>query len=227
MTSEAKLWESKILSALRQSSEDKGLRFYEQPSPDVLPEFLGDYRPDAMLLAPDGGGVVVEIKQKRSPASDLRISEIAKKFLNHKGWEFRVIYRNPLIEATPPILPPSAPQIQALLDELDALVKGDHQAAALILGWAALEALARVVVPQVTGSTSRFTPLQAVQTLAENGYLESDVADRFRSSASLRNSVAHGDLSIEVSPDEVRWIVAELRKISRNIEAANMESPCP
>ena len=61
MMSEAQLWESNVLRSLQQTSEARGLKFYIHPPREIVPEFLGDFRPDAMAIGPDGG-IIIEVK---------------------------------------------------------------------------------------------------------------------------------------------------------------------
>jgi uncharacterized protein YutE (UPF0331/DUF86 family) len=61
------------------------------------------------------------------------------------------------------------------------------------------------------------TPLQAVQTLAEEGYLESEAAHDLRQLANRRNAAAHGDLSAVVSAEEIWSLVRRLRVIAAEV----------
>lgn len=63
MTTAAVLPESNMLRNLQQISEARGLKFYVNPPPDVVPEFLGDLRPDAIARGPQGG-IVITVKRR-------------------------------------------------------------------------------------------------------------------------------------------------------------------
>src|SRR3954454_17425599 len=97
MISESQLWDSNILRNLQQVSEARGLKFYLNPPREVVPEFLGDFQPDAIAVGPDGG-IIIEVKHRRSPASEQQLAAIAKRVSSQKGWEFRAIYLNPAID---------------------------------------------------------------------------------------------------------------------------------
>jgi uncharacterized protein YutE (UPF0331/DUF86 family) len=223
MMSEAQLGESNILKALRQVSEARGLRFYINPPREVVPEFLGDFRPDAIAVGPEGG-IIIEVKLRRNPASERQLAAIAKKISDQKGWEFRAIYLNPPSEGTPSIKKPTPEQLQATFKEISALAEGGHRAAALVMGWAALESLARLASAGGEAGTVRgFSPIQAIQTLAEEGYLENEDADRLREMAKLRNAVVHGDLSIDVPTMQVEDLLSQLRAIASDIVSVTPE----
>lgn len=219
MTSEAALRQSNVLRNLQQVSEARGLKFYVNPPCDVVPDFLGDFHPDAIARGPEGG-IIIEVKLRRTPESERRLAEIARRVSAQKGWEFRAIYIAPPIDEIPSITKPTPRQLQAAFDQIEALTSGGHHAAALLIAWAALESLARLANANGETGTRAFSPLQAIQMLAEDGYLENEAADDLRSIVKLRNAVAHGDLSVDVQGGQVKSLLKQLRAIAADLEAA-------
>jgi uncharacterized protein YutE (UPF0331/DUF86 family) len=219
MTSEAELWESNVLRNLQQVSEARGLKFYVNPPREVLSEFLGDFRPDAIARGPDGG-IIIEVKLRRNHDSERQLAEIARRVSGQKGWEFRAIYLNPPIDTAPPIANPTQQQLQAAFGEIEALIKGSHYAAALVNAWAALESLARLVSANSGAKIpGGYSPLQAIQTLAD---IENEAADYLRKMVKLRNAVVHGDLSVDIPASQVEGLLKQLRAIASTIEAAQI-----
>jgi hypothetical protein len=217
MMSEAQLWESNVLRSLQQTSEARGLKFYIHPPREIVPEFLGDFRPDAMAIGPDGG-IIIEVKLRRNAASERQLAAIARRVSDQKGWEFRAIYLNPPLDETPSITKPTPEQLQVTFKEIEALAKGGHPAAALVLGWAGLESLARLATANSDAKRSGgFSPIQAIQTLAEEGYIENEAADRLREMAKLRNAVVHGDFSVDVPKEQVEDLLSQLQAIASDI----------
>lgn len=49
-------WESSTLQDLRRASEAQGLTFYVKPPRKVVPDFLGNYQPDAIAVSRGAGG---------------------------------------------------------------------------------------------------------------------------------------------------------------------------
>jgi uncharacterized protein YutE (UPF0331/DUF86 family) len=86
------------------------------------------------------------------------------------------------------------------------------------------ESLARLAS---AGSGARrsgaFSPIQAIQTLAEEGYIENEAADRLRAMAKLRNAVVHGDLSIDVPAEQVDGLLRQLKEIASEVMSAAAE----
>ena len=99
------------------------------------------------------------------------------------------------------ILAVSTSEIANQIAEVRALNEDGHPGAALLLGWAALEAIARIALvdrlskPQTAGSI--------LETLAFEGYVSPSEADQIRSLVALRNKLAHGDLTVRVNKDTI------------------------
>jgi hypothetical protein len=225
MMSEAQLLESNVLRNLQQVSEARGLKFFINPPREILPEFLGNFQPDAIAVGPEGG-IIIEVKLRRSPASVRKLAEIAKRVSGQKGWEFRAIYLTPPTDETLPIAKPTPEQLRATFGEIQALMKGGHPAAALVTAWATLESLARLASANSEARSPRgFSPLQAIQTLAEEGYIENEAADRLREMANLRNAVVHGDFSVDVPVEQVEWLIKQIQAIASDIMTVTPERP--
>jgi uncharacterized protein YutE (UPF0331/DUF86 family) len=81
-----------------------------------------------------------------------------------------------------------------------------------------VESLARLASAN-SGATQlgSLSPVQAIQVLAEEGYLEKDVAQRLREMVHLRNAVVHGDLSVQVPPGQVEYLLEQLEAIASDI----------
>ena len=214
MMSEAQFPRSDAFNVLRQAFEARGMKFHINPPREIVPEFLGGFQPDAMALGPDGG-VIIEVKSRKSPGLERKLSEIAKKVFSQKGWEFRLIYLNPLMDEIPPIAKPTHEQLQNTFKEIEALTENAHSAAAFLIAWAALESLARLARGDV--GTGNVSPLQAIQILAEEGYLENEAAGGLRDMVRLRNAVVHGDLSADVPAGQVKSLLEQLRTIESEI----------
>ena len=218
MRSEIQLPDCDALRVIREQSEASGFKLYVNPSRRIIPPFLGDFRPDAIARSRNGGIIFIQVKSNGTSASDRQLAAIAKKVSSHRGWEFRAIYVNPSIDEIPPIAKPTVDQLRSVFEEVETLIKSGHAAAALVTAWAALEALARLAnASQETRTTGGISPIQAVQTLAEEGYIKKEIADRLREMAKLRNAVIHGNLLAKVPVDKVENFLKQLRVIASNV----------
>jgi hypothetical protein len=219
MKTEEWLLESNPLRELKRLADEHGFEFILHPAGDVIPDFLGGYEPDAIVKRPDGGGIIVEVKGVGTQPSDRWLSEISRRVSREKDWEFRVIH-TPLAQAAVavPLAEPTPEQITKRLGETEDLARTGHYVPALVLGWALLEALARLVSARDgSGHLRPLSPIQAVQILAEEGYLENDAAADLRRMTSLRNAVVHGDLAADVSADQVAPLIARLHMIASEV----------
>ena len=216
--SEGALQESGALRDLQRALEARGLTFYVKPPRRVVPDFLGNYQPDAIARGSDGG-IIIEVKHRRSRQDEMQLAEISRRISRQKGWEFRVIYLNPSADKTSPIGKPTWPQLHAALGESEALAAGGHYAAALVSAWAALEGLARLASSGDEAGPASASPLRAIQALAADGFVENEVADRLRGLARLRDAVVHGDLSVDVTAEQVWTLMRDLRTIASDMEA--------
>jgi uncharacterized protein YutE (UPF0331/DUF86 family) len=223
MISEARLVESNALRNLQKLSEARGLKFYINPPREIVPDFLGDFRPDAIALGPEGG-IVVEVKFQRGPASEKHLATIARRVSAQKGWEFRAIYLNPPLDEVPPIEKPTSEQLQATFREIEELIKAGHRVAAFARAWAALESLARLASSNNEARTATsLSPIQVIQTLAEEGHVENEAADRLRQMVKLRNAVIHGDLSVDVPLKQLKDLVEQLQAIGSEVISMTAE----
>jgi uncharacterized protein YutE (UPF0331/DUF86 family) len=223
MISEALLLESNALRTLQKLSKARGLKFYVNPPREIVPDFLGDFQPDAIALGPEGG-MVIEVKLRGGPASEKQLAAISKKVSGQKGWEFRVIYLNPPSNEMPLIEKPTPEQLEAIIREIEALAKSGYRAAAFVRAWAALESLARLASANSEARNSGgVPPIRVIQTLAEEGYIENEVADRLREMVRLRNAVVHGDFSVDVPVEQIEDLLKQLQAIASDIMSATPE----
>ncbi len=211
--------ESRALASLRRAYEARGFTFLAEPPRHAVPDFLGTYRPDAIARGPEGG-VIIEVKRGRRKDGEEALADVARRVAGQRGWEFRVVHVNPVQDEPGRIERPTRQQVQAALGEVEALIESGHRTAAFALAWAALEALARLAGSEGAEKERAFAPMQAVQMLAEDGYIESDAAARLRGMVKLRHAVIHGDLSAEVSTEQVKGMLDDLRQAASGMEAA-------
>ena len=96
-----------------------------------------------------------------------------------------------------------------------------HERAAFVMGWAALEAIARLVMDQRGIDPAKpLSPIQAVQILVQEGYIDDDDARRLRSLARLRNEIVHGGLRTVVSREDVAGLIRDLETMAGTLRHA-------
>ncbi|RYB02288.1 hypothetical protein [Lichenibacterium ramalinae] len=209
-----------LMDRLQKDAEKRGWTFYIRPPSEVIPEFLEGYRPDALGIGP-GGGVVIEIKARGHDLQRESLAKLAKLVESQQGWSFRFFYVSPSPEPKSDSSTATAVELASGLAEARVLLETGHERAALVIAWSLLEALARRVAPQQEKDLLRpLSPAQAVQRLAEMGYLEENDARRLRELTNLRHAVVHGGLSTAVPPDDVARLIHDLEDITAHLDEA-------
>jgi hypothetical protein len=199
--------ESRVLALLRSRYEGDGFSFIEHPDRADLPAFMQGYQPDALALGKDRS-IAIEVKLRRDPDSEKNLKAISERFSGQPLWEFRVVYGD---EAEDHAIAASTPeQIQVQLDEAEALLAQNHPRAALVLSWAAVEAIARTLSPDFPASGSR-TMRQAVELLEHLGRLRFREAQELRRLIPLRVKVVHGDFQTAITAAEVEPVLRAAR----------------
>jgi REase_AHJR-like protein len=199
--------ESRVLALLRNRYEADGFSFIEHPDSAALPAFMRGYRPDALALGKDKS-IAIEVKMRRTSVMEESLKAITERFRDQPLWELHVVYGDQIEDQ--PIAPPTPEQIQIQLKEAEALLAENHPRAALVLGWAAVEAIARALSPDFPASGGR-TMRQAVELLEHLGRLRFHEAQELRRLIPLRAKVVHGDLQTPITPAEVEPVLKAAR----------------
>lgn len=196
--------ERKFVERLQPSYEDAGYSFIAYPDKSKLPDFMGDYRPDAIALKGDKK-VAIEIKSRRTPNADISIRHIRKIFEGHEDWQFRVMFISEDARETARI-PISSPElIRHRLNDVQELVRLGQSRAAFLLAWSILEAVAHLVEPE-TGRRP-YSPGTIIQSLTMNGRISQETDRNMRSLINTRNGLVHGNLEIEPDKIEIETLI--------------------
>jgi uncharacterized protein YutE (UPF0331/DUF86 family) len=199
--------ETRVLALLRNQYEGEGYSFIEHPDVGNLPPFMEGYRPDALALGPNKS-IAIEVKLRRDPRAENKLRAISERFKGQPLWEFRVVYGDEVEDE--PISAPSPKQIKEHIEEAETLLAQNHPRAALVLGWAAIEGIARTLSPDFPSAGSR-TMRQAVELLEHLGRIRFQEAQELRKLLSLRSKVVHGDFHTSVTNAEVEPVLRAAR----------------
>ncbi len=214
MTADILTRERLVLDRIKETYEHQGYHFFIEPLPQMLPAFLGGFRPDALALKL-GENQVIEVKLGRRAGEERRLETLAKLVSGQPGWQLKVFYEGEQPEDTLQLTLPTRSQIEAQLTEAEQLALAGHQKAALLLAWSVLEALARArAAHEGTISRRPFSPAQTVQSLEMAGIIDRKTGQDLRATAQLRNLAAHGDLAAEIDADAVDGLLGLLRRLS-------------
>lgn len=205
--------ESEVLRALLPQFEEEGYEVYVHPNRTLLPSFLKGYVPDAIALRNDKN-IAIEIALRKTPQKAETIERLTQMFEGQEKWQFRVYWGSPTEPQT--ALESQAKEvIRDRIGEVRELRTKRSYGAALLMGWAIFEAVARATMleefarPQSAG--------RLVEILARDGSITPTEADRLRVLAQKRNALIHGDLQVAVSDEEITNFVSVLETLLKQV----------
>jgi uncharacterized protein YutE (UPF0331/DUF86 family) len=205
----------KVIEFVTPRLQAEGYSVYLQPSRGLLPAFMRGYEPDAIAIrVKDAGGakknLAIEVKVEGYP-TNANLEGLTKLFAGSPDWELRVYYARPAGELED--LPKMGREtIDTALDSVRSLIALEQPQAALMLGWASIEALGRSLAPERLGRAQG--SLGLIEVLANEGLVTPTEADTLRGLASLRDRLIHGALDQHVSPEDLRNLVDILDVLS-------------
>jgi uncharacterized protein YutE (UPF0331/DUF86 family) len=154
--------------------------------------------PDAIARRSDRN-LAIEVTRK-SPDAQKRVERIVSLFEGRDDWELRIVWITPATSAETMQLQ-TVSAVRKRVKEIKELADGEYYGPALLLGWATVEAMARLL------ATKHFqrpqTPGRLVQVLATEGILTPTEADDLRSLVEKRNKFIHGELHTRITRAEI------------------------
>lgn len=153
--------ESDLLENLFPQYEAEGYEVFVHPSRAILPPFMQSYRPDAIAIKPDKK-VAIEVKRS-AQSSATKVQHLHQLFAPHSDWELRVYYISSRSSAKSPEIAPRG-AIENAIGEVEELKRTGHQLSALLIAWAALEAVGRALLPEQFARPQ--TPARLIELLA-------------------------------------------------------------
>ena len=187
--------------------ESEGYDVFVQPRAPLVPEFLGDFVPDAVAT---GNGKKIVLEVARSLGSE-KLRDVAARFAKQREWELKVLLVTPTSSGTH--LPVQSRQvIEGALEEIGRLQELSAFRAAFLLAWATFEAEGRA---SIAGRFDRpQSPGRLVEVLSQEGLLTPDDADQMRALSEKRNRLIHGDLGTEITAEDLQWLVSVLQQLA-------------
>jgi DNA-binding transcriptional ArsR family regulator len=189
---EPRVRESRLLDLLGQRYEERGYAFFKYPPREMLPEFLREYRPDAIALGPKDN-VVIEVKSGRG---ERPAKQIARLFKEQQDWRLDLVFAEDVDAGEPVLSSPARETIDAAISQAKKLKANEFVQAALVIAWSALEAAARLHDKHEEHRTR--TTQSLVEFLERDGLVDFETAKDLRSAGELRNRLVHGDFETKV-----------------------------
>ncbi len=179
--------------AIAEEYRSNGYEVIEEPSPEQLPDFLADYRPD-FLMRRGNETVVVEVKTRKSLAKEPNVRELARLLQTKPGWSFElvVVGEGEKLRSPEGTLPLEREDILQRIEEAGRLLKSGFSEAALLLGWSASEATVRLLTEDEGILFDRHAPSDILNRAATDGVISRDEYNFLMNAMNYRNALVHG-----------------------------------
>jgi len=204
-----------VLQSIATVYRRRGYDVSVEPSGRDLPAFLADATPD--LIAHRGDEhLVIEVKHSPKGVDPAQLNAIAERIAKEPGWRFVVLAVPQAANVQHGTLQTvDEPSIKRQVEEADSLLRSGHVAAALMLVWAALEAILRLLVVRHHLSITRADAASLIRLLVSEGVIGDDAFRQLNDGLALRNALAHGARVIDKeSADEGASVTRTLSKLS-------------
>ena len=206
MTSYQPTVESEALDDLATKLSKDGYTLVRNPPPNTLPPFLQGTQPDAIAYGKPN--LLVQLVSRRDPRqAQSKIARVQSLLSDKSDWKLHVVYIKP---SSPLPTPASSSDIRKRLDQVRQLAVSDREAG-LVLGWALLEASARLAAPR--SAARALTPATTVEVLAEKGCITQPEADLLREVGRQRNLIVHGDFTVSVGDAAVDTVLGAVEAV--------------
>ena len=188
-----------VLEALEPRLRQQGYTVIREPSPEQRPSFLKDIQPDAIAIGRKPF-LVIQVLPRRSGSADTKVAQLQGLFEGQDDWRLEVVYAAP--DGTP-LEAVTSEDIRAALDQARRLADTEPKAG-LLVAWATLEAIARILEPTLASRSLSSGSL--VDLLIANGHVPQSEGARLRRLGDLRNKVTHGQINVTPLVDDVRYL---------------------
>lgn len=213
MTSLAATLERERLLELALEYRNKGYEVLFQPSPEDLPDFLSNYRPN-MIARRGDEAVVVEVKSRSSlSTSDQYLRYLAQAVEQHPGWRFELVIAN---SGNSVFLAKAERTLQE--DEIKSRLNLAKQLQpypepAILYSWSLVEATLRLVAEKEHLALKELNPYYLLNKLAIEGVISTGEHQLLRNALYLRNAIAHGFKTNEITQN----FIGELIQITEQL----------
>jgi uncharacterized protein YutE (UPF0331/DUF86 family) len=193
------LLEQELLDEYEPRLIAQGYNLIRLPSSENTPDFLGQYRPDAIAVGRKPS-LIIEVMQKGHRSSAMKIERIRKLVEEQPDWQLEILFLGASSET---LQQASNEMIENTLQGAKDIADKEPRAAFLLL-WATLEAIMRRLEPQ--RSQKPQSPGRVVEVLAGQGFIAPSQADEMRRLIQTRNRIIHGELGVIPKVKEVNYL---------------------
>ena len=200
------LREKFALDAMEPVWTSQGYTVVRNPPSQQLPDFFGSFSPDAIAIGKEPN-LVIEVLNPESTASTAKLKQLESLFTERKDWKIEIVYFG---SDQVSVDSASSREIKGALDAAEEL-SGIEPRAALLLAWASLEAIGRRL--DAEGTVQALSPRRLIDLLVSLGFASQMEGEELRNFADMRNKIAHGQLNVMPSRQQVLELVGLAKSI--------------
>ncbi|MEH2083566.1 MAG: hypothetical protein V7K89_27405 [Nostoc sp.] len=211
--------ERERLLKLAEEYREKGYEIFFHPNIEDLPDFLKTYRPD-MIVRRGEENVVIEVKSRSSfdSSSNQYLGNLAQAVERHPGWRFELVMTNPE-DTTYSLKAEGSLQEHEIESHLQVTrqLTTQHPELALLYSWSLVEATLRLIAQKEELSLQRFDPRYLIKQLATEGVISKSEYQLLMNALPLRNSIAHGFKTTQITPNSVYELIELTEQLLRTL----------
>lgn len=216
---------------LAQEYRGKGYEVITEPSPEQLPDFLGEYQPD-LLVRKGSESILVEVKTRSSLAENSRLRDLARILHATPGWKFELVTvrEKEKLNAPEGTHPFAREDVYNRLEEVEELLKIGSLEAALLLGWGTVEAAVRLLAEEEQLTLDRIASSYLLHQAVTNGVISREDYAMLLRAMKYRNALVHGFKTKDFDATLVREIINTTKHLLAETSRApseGAESPSP
>ena len=218
------LSERRRVQELAREYRSKGYEVITEPSPEQLPDFLREYRPD-LLVRKGSESIVVEVATRSSLAANPRLRDLARTLHAEPGWKFELILMREKEKLDTPegAWPFAREDVYSRLETVEELLETGSPEAAFLLGWGALEAGVRLLAEEDRLMLERVSPSYLLHQAVTNGLISREDYASLKRAMKYRNALVHGFKVADFDADLVRECINTTKHLLEETSGASTE----
>jgi len=222
MTTQTMNAEREQLLKIADKYRNQGYEVTFHPNIEDLPSFLKNYRPD-LIVRRGEETVVVEVKSRSSLSSlpPHYLSDLAEVIEKHHSWRLDLVMDNSEDDNPYPSRSEGSLQRQEIESRL-AIAKqivGQNLESSILYVWSLVEATLRLISEKEELSLKKIDPLSLVKQLTYEGIISRSEYQLLMNAISLRNAVAHGFKTNELTPNSVHELIEVTESLLKDLSS--------
>ncbi len=214
--------ENNRLLKIADKYRNQGYEVTFHPNSEDLPSFLKNYRPD-LIVRRGEQTVVVEVKSRFSLSSlpPHYLSGLAEVIEKHQSWRLDLVMDNSEDDNPYPSKSEGSLQRQEIESRL-AIAKqivGQNLESSILYTWSLVEATLRLISEKEELSLKKIDPLSLVKQLTYEGIISRSDYQLLMNALSLRNAVAHGFKTNELTLNSVHELIEVTENLLKDLSS--------